>query len=98
MSVYPTVKIPNPNKRQPLAQQVGIQKRKGRTAARFRVLERDNYTCLKCSQSFPETFLEVDHTIPLSQGGPDNDSNKQTLCLTCHKLKSDAEKEGRSLR
>lgn len=55
---------------------------------RFRILERDNFKCRKCNWFFPESKLEVDHIIPLSQGGPDTDENKQTLCVNCHAEKT----------
>lgn len=47
-------------------------------------LERDGYTCQKCNEPYPESNLQADHTIPLSQGGPDEIQNIQTLCLSCH--------------
>lgn len=31
---------------------------------------------------------EVDHIIPLHKGGPDVDSNKQSMCAECHKVKT----------
>lgn len=38
---------------------------------------------------------EVDHVIPLSQGGADDDTNKQTLCNDCHTEKSIRERGDR---
>lgn len=32
--------------------------------------------------------IEVDHIIPLHKDGSDEDSNKQGLCLPCHKAKT----------
>jgi 5-methylcytosine-specific restriction endonuclease McrA len=32
--------------------------------------------------------MEVDHIIPLSEGGPDEISNLQLLCRECHKTKT----------
>ena len=29
--------------------------------------------------------LRVDHVVPLSEGGPDEDGNKRTLCLRHHR-------------
>lgn len=31
--------------------------------------------------------LSVDHIIPQSKGGPDHESNYQTLCMRCNRLK-----------
>ena len=33
-----------------------------------------------------------DHIIPKAEGGSDEDENLQTLCRSCHKQKTDAEK------
>ncbi|MFN9293704.1 MAG: HNH endonuclease, partial [Planctomyces sp.] len=67
-------------------------KRKGRTKRRFHVLQRDEFTCKKCEQPYPEDNLEVDHIIPLHQGGPDTLSNSQTLCIKCHQEKTKNER------
>lgn len=34
---------------------------------------------------------EVDHTIPLSKGGTDDDSNLEAICTPCHKVKTQKE-------
>jgi 5-methylcytosine-specific restriction protein A len=91
------VKVPSLRPQNPIADKAVIHKRRGRSPARLRILQRDNFTCNKCDESYPETYLNVDHCIPISQGGPDTDANKQTLCIPCHKAKSDTEKEGRKL-
>ena len=31
-----------------------------------------------------ETATVVDHIVPLAEGGPDDESNWQSLCKTCH--------------
>jgi 5-methylcytosine-specific restriction endonuclease McrA len=97
MSVYPTVKIPDPTRHEnPIVSKVQLRKRTGRSAARNRILQRDNYTCNMCDEPYPETYLEVDHITPMSLDGPDTDVNKQTLCLPCHLKKTISEREGRS--
>ena len=48
-------------------------------------------TCLECGVIRQGT--EVDHTIPLSQGGADSDENKRLLCTQCHKAKSARERQ-----
>ena len=36
--------------------------------------------------------LDIDHIVPLSEGGADDPSNYQTLCANCHRLKTLEEK------
>ncbi len=50
---------------------------------RMRVLHRDNFRCqnIDCGKA---GRLEVDHIIPLSQGGREHTDNLQTLCRDCH--------------
>lgn len=38
---------------------------------------------------------EVDHIVPLSRGGTDKRSNKQGLCVPCHRKKTAAEDAAR---
>lgn len=40
--------------------------------------------------------FELDHKVPLSQGGPDTEENSQVLCIECHKAKSKVEASGAS--
>ena len=63
------------------------------------ILERDEYTCQICgiSRDLFDSFipdlgdyllLEVDHIIPVAQGGLGNDAdNLQTLCWRCNRKK-----------
>lgn len=65
-----------------------------------RVLERDNATCRICgiSREYLDSFseglgdyllLEIDHKIPVKQGGSGSDeSNLQVLCWRCNRKKS----------
>jgi len=49
-------------------------------------LDRDGWRCVKCGRA---GRLEVDHIIPLYQGGAPVDlDNLQTLCRPCHLAKS----------
>lgn len=45
--------------------------------------------CVTCG-FVPEDMcqLNIDHVIPRWRGGPDDESNYQTLCANCHALKS----------
>ena len=58
---------------------------------RFKVLKRDNFTCVQCGASPAKdqtVELHVDHIKPWSRGGETIDSNLQTLCLKCNLGKS----------
>lgn len=55
---------------------------------RHEVLLRDGYRCLECGASTEDRMLEIDHIVPVSQGGSDEMSNLQTLCILCNRAKS----------
>lgn len=61
---------------------------------RARVLARDGYLC-QCKQCKATGALklatEVDHVIPIAEGGTDDESNLQAMNTDCHKLKTQAE-------
>ena len=64
---------------------------------RRRILIRDDFKCQVCGKSYIDKYLEIDHIIPLSIGGPETDDNRQVLCVECHRLKSKTEeREGRA--
>jgi len=68
----------NKNKRSPLP-----------PALRYKILKRDRNTCQSCGARSPEVELEVDHKIPVSKGGTDNEDNLITRCRDCNRGKSD---------
>lgn len=55
--------------------------------ARFRILERDNFTCQYCGRKAPEVTLEVDHITPTSKGGKNIATNLITACMSCNRGK-----------
>ncbi len=57
-------------------------------ATRFSILARDNFTCQYCGAKAPDVVLEVDHKIPLCQGGKDTNENGITACYECNHGKS----------
>jgi hypothetical protein len=60
---------------------------------RFRVMQRDNFKCVKCGRSpatDPSVVLQVDHTLPWNKGGETVIENLQTLCSICNIGKSDS--------
>ena len=59
--------------------------------ARFEVLKRDNFTCKYCGAKAPEVILQVDHIVPVSKGGSNDQTNLVTACQPCNSGKSDRE-------
>jgi len=56
---------------------------------RFRILARDNFTCLYCGRKPPECILEVDHKHPKGRGGKSRMKNYITSCRECNRGKGD---------
>ena len=54
--------------------------------AKENVLIRDKYECQYCGS---HDFLEVDHIIPISKGGTNQEDNLITACSRCNNLKRD---------
>lgn len=54
---------------------------------RYEVLKRDSFTCQYCGQMAPEVILEVDHIIPVAEGGDDEIFNLITSCRDCNRGK-----------
>lgn len=61
---------------------------------RKRILQRDNYLCVKCGEQDRLTEAkEVDHIKAKAHGGTDEEHNLQSLCAPCHREKT--AKEGK---
>jgi 5-methylcytosine-specific restriction protein A len=58
------------------------------------VLVRDAYRCQECGIVCVE-LAQVDHIIPLEDGGSDDMANLQTLCVACHGRKTRREQRRR---
>lgn len=61
-----------------------------------RIKARDGWRCKGCGRVTTE--LDVDHIVPLSQGGSDHEINLQSLCRGpdgCHEAKSRIERGNR---
>lgn len=51
--------------------------------------------CVKCkARGIVKQVDEIDHIIPLSQGGKDDETNRQSLCFDCHRIKTMDEQSG----
>lgn len=71
-----------------------INKKRWRHIRRL-VLQRDAWKCRKCER---RGRLEIDHIIPIYQGGSKYDfANLQTLCRDCHFAKSSQEQAAAGL-
>lgn len=58
------------------------------TRKRFEIFKRDSFTCQYCGVKPPKTPLEVDHIIPVSKGGTNDEHNLITACFDCNRGKS----------
>jgi diadenosine tetraphosphate (Ap4A) HIT family hydrolase len=60
-------------------------------SVKYRVLTRARGRCECCGAHEHQRALEVDHIIPKNQGGSDDISNLQALCLRCNAGKRDTD-------
>ena len=60
---------------------------------RKRIMLRDGYKCQVCGRVTVDG--EIDHRTPLHLGGRESDANRQLLCRSCHKSKTEAEEKAR---
>ena len=54
------------------------------------VAHRQRWKCSSCNVSLPPSY-QIDHTIPLCDGGADLISNCTAMCATCHANKTQLE-------
>ena len=57
-------------------------------ATRFEVLKRDKFTCQYCGKSAPDVILEIDHIVPVANGGKNDIMNLVTACRDCNRGKT----------
>ena len=55
---------------------------------RFEIFKRDNFTCRYCGRCSPEVVLQVDHVVPVCEGGDDDPMNLVTSCWDCNSGKA----------
>lgn len=61
------------------------------SAAQFKVLgARQQWKCNECQDMLTST-AQVDHIVPLHEGGTNHDSNLHVLCVECHAMKTQNE-------
>lgn len=51
---------------------------------RFEIFKRDLFTCQYCGRTPPQVVLEVDHVIPVVDGGTNAEVNLITSCWECN--------------
>lgn len=54
---------------------------------RFEIFKRDHFTCQYCGSTPPKVVLEVDHILPVSKDGGNDDGNLITSCFNCNRGK-----------
>ena len=54
---------------------------------RFEVFKRDHFTCRYCGRTTPQVILEIDHIVPVAEGGTDDTENLVTACYECNRGK-----------
>jgi|688.fasta_scaffold856553_1 hypothetical protein len=55
--------------------------------ARFNIFKRDGFSCRYCGRVPPQVMLEVDHIVPVFEGGNNNEENLITACFECNRGK-----------
>ena len=58
--------------------------------ARFRVLHEQDFKCALCTCKIPLQY-HIDHIVPLWNGGTNERSNLQGVCVSCHDEKTGTE-------
>ena len=54
---------------------------------RFEIFKRDVFTCQYCGSKPPAVVLEVDHIVPVVDGGENDEDNLVTSCFDCNRGK-----------
>lgn len=56
----------------------------------FRIFDRDGFCCRYCGDRPGRSHLQVDHVIPRSRGGTDDEANLVSSCTPCNQGKSNS--------
>lgn len=65
-----------------MAERIGLTK-----TQRFEVFKRDSFKCQYCGRQSPDVILEVDHILPVAEGGTNDILNLITSCRDCNRGK-----------
>lgn len=57
------------------------------TRTRFEIFKRDGFACQYCGSTPPGVLLEVDHIVPVAEGGGKQMDNLTTACADCNRGK-----------
>lgn len=68
-----------------------------RRALRRAINRAGSARCAHCRTVHPADLIRVDHVVALADGGRDEPSNVQPLCVGCHRAKTNAENAARVL-
>lgn len=55
---------------------------------RFDIFKRDGFACQYCGAHPPDALLEVDHIVPVAEGGGNDEDNLVTACWPCNRGKA----------
>lgn len=58
-----------------------------RQQTKARIFARDGDRCYRCGAA----ATTIDHVVPISQGGANDDTNRRGICTACHRVKTQAE-------
>jgi hypothetical protein len=58
---------------------------------RFEIFKRDNFTCQYCGRTSEDVVLEIDHIMPVSKGGANDETNLVPACFDCNRGKGNRE-------
>ena len=68
-----------------LSRKTKPKRRPIKASLRFKILERDSYRCQTCGATAADgAKLHVDHILPVSKGGTNDESNLRALCFECN--------------
>ncbi len=99
VTLKPRLQTLNTNKVKVLDTKAGATPMEGGRAwmeKRKRVALRHSYRCAGCGRLLLPRQWECDHIVPREQGGSNDESNLQSLCVPCHQAKTAREAEARA--
>lgn len=63
---------------------MGAKRKRIGKGLRFDIFKRDGFTCQYCGRQPPEVVLQVDHIVPVAEGGTNDSMNLLTSCRDCN--------------